>query len=148
MTPSFSDQEYRRLMMLAYLGEWMLNAIRKDPDPAYEDTLSKVFSFAKETSLESLVLFNETTGAWDPQEAFEEEAHTMIDQYDDKTFWEELTARLTERDMNLAHGERAVRSMRPEQRTRAASPIAKAYTQEFEEQGLDRLRVAEPHRKR
>jgi len=142
MTPTFSEQEYRRLMMLAYLGEWIVNAIRKDPDPAYEDTASKAFSFAQGTPLESLVAFDENAGNWIPAEAFEEEAHTLIDQYDDKTFWEELTARLTERDLIASHSERAVRGMRPEQRTRAASSIAKAYTKEFESHGLDRLKVS------
>ncbi len=141
MTPTFSDEEYRRLMMLTFLGEWMLNAIRKDPDPAYEDTASKIYSFAQGTHLEGLVAFDEEGESWVPSEAFENEAHAMIDQYDDKTFWEELTARMTERDLIKAHGERAVRGMRPEQRVRAASSIAKAYTREFEDQGLDRLRV-------
>ena|SRR5258708_6494888 len=143
MTPTFSDQEYRRVMLLTFLGEWMLNAIRKDPDPAYEDAASKVYSFSQGTTLESLAVFDEDADAWVPSEAFDEEAHTIIDQYDDKTFWEELTARMTERDLLETHGERAVGGMRPEQRVRAASPIAKAYTREFEEQGLDRLRVDE-----
>ena len=120
----------------------MLNAIRKDPDPDYEDTASKVYSFAQGTTLEALVGFDGESEAWSPSEAFEDEAHAIIDQYDDKTFWEELTARLTERDLVAARGDRAVRGMRPEQRARAASPIAKAYTKEFEDQGLDRLRVA------
>jgi len=130
-------------MMLALLGEWMVNAIRKDPDPAYEDTASKVYAFAKGTPLEALIGFDENSGNWIAGEAFENDAHALIDQYDDKTFWEELTARLTERDLIAARGERAVRGMRPDQRSRAASPIAKAYTKEFEEQGLDRLRVRE-----
>ncbi len=141
MTPTFSDDEYRRLMMLTFLGEWMLNAIRKDPDPAYLDTSSKIYSFAKGTPLESLVTFDDNDGSWSPTETFGNEAHALIDQYDDKTFWEELTARLTERDLIHSRGERAVNGMRPEQRTRAASSIAKAYTKEFESQGLDRLRV-------
>ena len=141
MTPTFSDAEYRRLMMLAYLGEWMLNAIRKDPDPAYLDTASKVYSFAKGTLLEELVTFDANDDSWNPSKPFEDEAHALIDQYDDKTFWEELTARLTERDLIASRGERAVRGMRPDQRTRAASAIAKVYTKEFEEQGLDRLKI-------
>jgi hypothetical protein len=143
MTPTFSEQEYRRMMMLTYLGEWMLNAIRKDPDPAYEDIAAKIYSFAQGTPLESLVRFDDHEGNWIPSEAFETDAHAMIDQYDDKTFWEELTARLTERDLMKAHGERAVRGMRSEQRVRAASPIAKAYTKEFEDRGLERLRITE-----
>jgi len=148
MTPTFSDQEYRRLMMLAYLGEWVVNAIRKESDPAFEDVSAKVFSFAQGTSLESLVRYDENAAAWIPSEAFETEAHALIDQYDDKTFWEELTARLTERDLTEKHGARALGAMRSEQRVRAASPIAKAYTKEFEDQGLDRLRVADSHSRR
>src|SRR5512140_1079704 len=49
MPPPFTDEEYRRIMMLTFLGEWMLNAIRKDPDPAYEDAASKVYSLARGT---------------------------------------------------------------------------------------------------
>jgi hypothetical protein len=143
MNPTFSEQDYRRVMLLAYLGEWVVNAIRKDPEPAYEDVVSKVFSFAQGTTLESLIAFDENSSQWIPATAFEEEAHTLIDQYDDKTFWEELTGRLTERDLIAAHGERALKGMRPDQRTRAASPIAKAYTKEFEEHGLDRIGVAD-----
>ncbi len=141
MTPTFSDAEYRRLMMLAYLGEWMINAIRKDPDSAYLDTASKVYSFAKGTPQEDLVAFDANDESWEVSKAFEDEAHAIIDQYDDKTFWEELTARMTERDLIASRGVRAVRGMRPVERTRAASAIAKSYTKEFEEKGLDRLKV-------
>ena len=143
MTPTFTDEEYRRLMMLTFLGEWLVNAIQKDPDPAYEDLLSKIYSFAKGTPSESLVVFDGDAENWAPSEAFEHDAHALIDQYDDITFWEELTARLTERDLIETHGERAVGGMRPDQRTRAAAPIAKAYTKEFEDTGLERLRVDE-----
>src|SRR5664279_707023 len=125
MTPTFSDQEYRRLMMFAYLGEWVVNAIRKEPDTAFEDAAAKVFSFAQGTSLEALARYDANGGNWIPSEAFEPEAHALIDQYDDKTFWEELTARLTERDLIETHGKRGLGGMRSEQRVRAASPIAK-----------------------
>jgi hypothetical protein len=141
MTPTFSDDEYHRLMMLTYLGEWVMNAIRKDPDPAYLDTASKVYSYAKGTPLEKLVTFDAGDESWGVSKILEDDAHAIIDQYDDKTFWEELTARMTERDLIASRGERAVRGMRPDQRARAASAIAKAYTKEFEEHGLERLKI-------
>jgi hypothetical protein len=143
ITMTFSETEYRRLLVLAYLGEWMVNAVRKDPDPMIEDAASKMYSFAKGTSVESMVHFERNRSAWAASEKLEAEAHPLIDEYDDKTFWEELTARLVERDLMARHGERAVRSMRPDQRVRASKPIAQAYTQEFETQGLDRIVVAE-----
>src|SRR5579864_812728 len=111
MTLTFSDEEYRKLMMMTFLGEWMINAVRKDPDPAYEDTVSKVYSFSQGTSLEALAAFDKNAESWIPSEALENEAHAMIDHYDDKTFWEELTARMIERDLIDRHGERAVRGM-------------------------------------
>ena len=141
MTLTLTDEEYSRLMMLSFMGEWMINAIRKDPDPEYEDVASKIYSFARGTPSEDQVVFDSDLGDWVPTEAFEENAQAMIDQYDDTTFWEELTARLTERDLVETHGERAVGGMRPDQREREISAIAKDYTREFEEQGLARLRI-------
>ncbi len=143
MNVTFTDEEYRRLMTLAYLGEWVVNAIKKEPDPAYENLAEKIFSLAKDTPLESLVQFDEEKLEWIPSEAFETDAHVIIDEYDDMTFWEELTGRLTERDLLAKHGERALGGMREDQRTRAASEIAKVYTKEFEEFGLDRLGFSE-----
>ena len=143
VTITLSAEQYRRLLVLTFLGEWMVNAIRKEPDPASEDAASKVYSFAKGTPVEALTAFDENRGDWKPSEKLGTEAHPLIDEYDDKTFWEELTARLVERDLIARHGERVLRSMRPDQRTRAAKPMAKAYTREFEERGLDRLFVAE-----
>jgi hypothetical protein len=144
MTPTFSDAEYRRLMLLTFLGEWMLNAIRKDPDPAYEDLASKVYSLADGTLMQDLVVLNENSGNWIASDAFENDAQAMIDQYDEIIFWEELTSRLTERDLISTYGENAVGSMRPQERVRAGVPIAKAYTREFENEGINRLRVQDP----
>ena len=143
MNLELSDVEYRRLMLMAFLGEWMLNAIRKDPDASMEDALSKLYSFARDTPMQELVAFDAEENAWIPTPAFEDEAHALIDQYDDTTFWEELTSRLAERDLIERHGERKVLGMRPAQREREVSAIAKDYTREFEEVGLDRLRIME-----
>ena len=143
VTLTLSEKDYRQLLLLTFLGEWMVNAIRKDPDPAVEDAASHLYSFTRGTPLEALAGFDGAHHLWLPSEKLELEAHALIDEYDDETFWEELTARLVERDLISQYGERAVKSMHPEQRSRAAKPIAQAYTHEFEERGLDRLFVSE-----
>lgn len=143
MTLTLKEEDYRRLMTLTYLGEWVVNATRKEPDAAYEAVMDKVYAGTQGTPLESLASYDDQGLIWNPIEAFEEEAHTMIDEYDDKTFWEELTGRLTERDLLEEHGERALGGMRPDQKERLASAIAKDYTKEFEEYGLDRLGFSE-----
>ncbi len=126
---------------MTMMGEWMVNAIRKESDPEYEDALSKILAACQGTSLQYLATFDDDSGLWIPSEVFEEEAQALIDEYDDKTFWEEITARLTERDLMQTLGESAVRSMHPDKRAREAERLAKAYTQEFETEGLDRLHV-------
>jgi hypothetical protein len=143
VTATFSEEDYSRLLMLSYLGEWMMNAIRKDPDPDYESVVAKAYSFAHGTGLEPLVNFNSLEGEWRASKSLDKDAQAFIDQYDEKTFWEELTMRLTERDLIVRNGERAYRGMRPDQRERAASSVAKGYTREFEDQGIDRLFISE-----
>lgn len=143
MNITLSETEYRHLMMLTYLGEWMVNAIRKEPDPLYEDTATKVYEAAQGTPAESLVAFDQTLQSWVPADAVDRDAQALIDEYDETTFWEELTARLTERDLIEARGEKAVKGMRPEVLKRETSAIAKDYTHEFETAGINRLRVAD-----
>jgi hypothetical protein len=141
VTLTLSENDYRRLLLLTRLGEWMVNAVRKEADPAFEDAASAVYAAAKGTPAEAFVGFDAGSGTWIPSEALEKDAQALIDQYDEVTFWEELTARMTERDLMASHGERTGRGLRPEARERAAKPIAKAYTREFETYGIDRLGV-------
>jgi len=143
MNLTLNENEYRRLMVMTLLGEWVINAIRKEPDLDYEETASKVYEQVKGTPMEELTAFDLNSNTFIPSEEFDEECQAMLDEYDEKTFWEELTGRLVERDLFASHGERAVRSMRPEQRTRIAADIAKAYTKVFEEEGLERLQITE-----
>jgi hypothetical protein len=143
ITITLSDKEYHRLLVLTYLGEWMVNAVRKEPDPAYQATASKVYSFTAGTELDVYTSYDRNEEDWGASDKLESDAHPIIDEYDDKTFWEELTARLVERDLMVQHGERGMRSMREDERIRASKPIAKAYSHEFEDRGLDRLIVKE-----
>ena len=141
MTLTLSDDHYRRILILTMLGEWMVNAIRKDPDPDFEAAVARLYAFARGTPAEGLVAYDDATETWTPSEASDDEVHTLIDEYDDKTFWEELTARLAERDLIKERGERAVSGMRPNERVRAVQAKAKRYADEFERVGVERLRL-------
>jgi hypothetical protein len=142
MTLTITEDEYRRLVVLTILGEWMMNATRKEPDAEYEEAAGRLYSFASGTLAESLVVHDPETGAWTPSEESDAEVHTFIDDYDDKTFWEDLTTRLAERDLLAQRGERAVSGMHPAERVRAIEAAAKKYVDEFEKNGLERLLLA------
>jgi len=143
MNLTLTEEEYQRLMVMTLMGEWVINAIRKEPNLDYESTASRVYAQAQGTAMESLVEYDQETHTWLPTEAFDENVQPMLDEYDEITFWEELTGRLVERDLFATHGERVVRSMRPEQRERAAAEIAKDYTKVFEVEGIERLHITE-----
>ena len=143
MTITLSDEQYRRLVVLTMLGEWMVNATQKEPDANYEYAASQLYSFAKGTPAEKLVSLDPETRMWVPSADSDEEIHALIDDYDDKMFWEDLTTRMAERDLLAERGERAVNGMRPAERVRMIQSYAKPYVDEFEERGLDRLVVAE-----
>jgi hypothetical protein len=142
MTLTFSEDQYRRLVILTMLGEWVVNATRKEPDPDFEFAASEFYASAKGTSAEALVAYDAEARGWIPSEESDEEVHAHIDEYDDKTFWEELTARLAERDLVAERGERNVNGMRPNERVRAVQSQAKKYADEFETNGIDRLGIA------
>jgi hypothetical protein len=143
MTITLSDDQYRRIVILTMLGEWMVNATRKEPDGDFEFAASQLYAFAKGTPAEPLVTYDEESTRWIPSDTSDDEVHTLIDDYDDKTFWEDLTTRMAERDLTAERGERAVNGMRPAERLRAIEAAAKKYVDEFEHHGLERLLISE-----
>ena len=46
----FNDEEMKQLMMLVFMGEWMMNAIQKEPDLAYEALAFKIFAQTQGTA--------------------------------------------------------------------------------------------------
>src|SRR4051812_12573609 len=108
MNITLSEEQYRRLVILTMLGEWMVNATRKEPDADFEFAASQLYTFAKGTAAEPLVTYDEESTQWMPSDASDDEVHTLIDDYDDKTFWEDLTTRMAERDLIKERGERSV----------------------------------------
>ena len=63
-----------------------------------------------------------------------------ISDYDDHTFWEELTERLAERDLAKRTGQR-VEDIDRDEDLLELKPLEDRYRHEFEEHGLDRLQI-------
>ena len=143
MTITLSDEQYRRVVILTMLGEWMVNATRQEPDSDFEVAASQLYSFAKGTHAEKLVSYDDEATQWVASAESDAEIHAFIDDYDDKTFWEDLTTRMAERDLVADRGERAVNGMRSGERVRAIQTYAKKYVDEFEKYGLERLVLLE-----
>ena len=131
MQIDLSTKEFRRLLDLVYIGNWVLNSTRgEDRFADYDNLESKLFGLCKGTPMQVLVEdWNNTTI---PSRAYEEGGiQEAIAYYEDNVFYQILAEELSRRDMGYAeinedNYDEVVRRM-------------EGYMGEFQRSGLDRL---------
>ncbi len=136
MQLDLTKKEFRRLLDLVYIGNWILNSTRVDDILTdYENLESKLFSLCAANGLSSLS--SEEYGIFYPSKAFEDGGiHEAISEYEDTVFFEILAEELVRRDMDYTPVDE---SNFPEMSERID-----AYISEFEEHGLENVRVDSP----
>ena len=83
MQIDLSKKEFRRLLDMVYIGNWILNSTRGDDRFAdYDDLESKLFALCREQGMDTLV-----------------ERYEAIMDYEDTVFYEILAEELARRDM-------------------------------------------------
>ena len=128
-----TGKQYRRLLDLVYIGNWVLNSTRGDDRISdYDQVESLVFSHCLDHGMAALVeLFN---GEIIPSRAFAEGGiHEAIMAYEDMTFFEILAEELALRDLDA---ERATAENYDEVMDRMEQ-----YMGEFEAHGTDHINV-------
>lgn len=95
MQIQLTSKEFRRLLDLVYIGNWVLNSTRgEDRFQDYDDLESKIFAL-------SPALSEPWNGTVIPSRAFAEGGiHEAIAFYEDNVFYEILAEELSRRDMN------------------------------------------------
>ena len=95
MLIDLTSKEYRRLLDLVYIGNWVLNSTRgNDRFQDYDDLESKIFSL-------SPALSEPWNGTVVPSKAYVEGGiHEAIALYEDNVFYEILAEELARRDMD------------------------------------------------
>lgn len=94
-----TTKEFRRLLDLVYIGNWVLNSIRGDERfRDYDHVESKLFGLCQGTGMQALVEKWEDEDV--PSRAFAEGGiHEAIAVYEDAVFYEILAEELSRRDM-------------------------------------------------
>ena len=100
MQIELSKQEFRNLLDLVYIGNWVLNSTRgADRFQIYDDLESKLFALCREQGMK--VLCQDWQGSVVPSKAYMEGGiHDAIGYYEDNVFYEILAEELSRRDMN------------------------------------------------
>ena len=100
MQIELTKKEFRRLLDLVYIGNWVLNSIRGDDRFAdYDQVESKLFSICREQGMD--ILSEMWDGQWVPSQAFADGGiHEAIACYEDAVFYQILAEELSRRDMD------------------------------------------------
>lgn len=129
----------KKLIELAYLGEWMINARHSD-DFQDEDATATLQTLLAASGAEGVEQDPETGEFYLDPEWVEKLYAQYVADYEDHVFWDELAERLAERDLAR---ERAVSIEEIDREDDAAAlrPLEDEYHQELEEYGVGRLEV-------
>lgn len=136
MNIELTDKEFRRLLDLIYIGNWILNSTRGDDRFEDYDLLQeRFFALAGKNGMKALV---ETyMGHYFPSKAYEEGGiHEAIADYEDAVFFDILAEELARRDM--------VEENRDQDDLVELKNRMNDYMDEFEKNGVDRLTVDQP----
>lgn len=131
MNIDLTEKEFRRLLDLVYIGNWILNSTRAtDRFEDYDIVQEKLFSQCARCGMDSLI--QRWRGHIFPSRAYENGGiHEAIADYEDAVFFDILAEELARRDLNyegLRENEELAQRM-------------DEYMDEFEKNGIDNLRV-------
>ena len=126
MNVEFSPMEFRRLLDLVYIGNWIMNSTRgSDRFADYDRLMSKLFALSPALSQQVGQVTIPST------EYMEGGIHEVISYYEDNVFFEILAEELARRDMNYP-------DITDENYDEISGRMDR-YMEEFEASGLERL---------
>lgn len=133
MNVELTEKEYRRLLDMVYIGNWILNSTRgEDRFEDYDLLQEKLFALAGKNGMK--VLVETYLGHYFPSKAFEEGGiHEAIADYEDAVFFDILAEELSRRDM-------MEENINPDDLNELQSRM-NDYMAEFEKNGIDRLTI-------
>ncbi len=146
MKIDITNEEFESLLVLLYVGTWIIRAHKTYEDPEtqkYDDLEQKIFAIAHKMGYDDLFYYEEKEKTYYPTEFFEEnsECHRFIDEYESEIFWEELIERLINRDFVNQEGIEAIQSMGLEERITKFSALEAIYNREFQQNGIENLKI-------
>jgi hypothetical protein len=144
MKIDITKKEYRQLLDMVEIAEWVLNSHSTGPSDQireYSGVYQKILSHAKDMGCENLITYDKTLDAYFATAEYEESEHMRyIEEFEDDVFWEELPHRLAVRDLVQQFGEKEYAEMEFEERVSKLLELEAIYNNELEENGIDNLR--------
>ena len=133
MNIELSEKEFRRLLDMVYIGNWILNSTRGDDRfEDYDILQEKLFALCPGHGMRSLV--EPWQGHIFPSRAYEDGGiHEAIVDYEDAVFYNILAEELARRDLGLENSD-------PEDFTQLQERMEE-YMDEFDKNGLNTINI-------
>ena len=138
--------EYLALLAVLEIADWVVNAYRSEEPPETAGIRAleqKVLALAEQFGCGELVEFDAQEKRWWIAREFEEtsDALQFVQEFENDTFWEQLTDRLVERDLKRQIGAAAHKRLDPEELDEKEDPYRTLYGEEFLTHGVERLEI-------
>lgn len=139
MKIDFTPKQYRQMLDLLYLGEWVANSAKDEENRIveYDELYQHVLSFAKGFGCDDIITYDESFEANIETMEYENAMQSHIAKYDEDVFWTELAERLAKRDVLEKLGNEAPN----EEVIGELFEIEEEYQKEFAENGLNHISV-------
>lgn len=142
ITLKFTEKQFQVLRKLVYLGNWMVESrddYSIDKFIVEEEVEQIIFSATTEKGICEL---NADDNIYFPTSEYEEKMQIIIDDYDEYTFWEELTYRLADRDTKIEVGKK-FKTLTPVEFIEYHHKYLEFYSDEFMNNELDNLKIVQ-----
>ena len=133
MNIELSDKEFRRLLDMVYIGNWILNSARgEDRFEDYDKLQEKLFALCSKNGMPTRA--THWMGHVFPSQAYEDGGiHEAIADYEDAVFYDILAEELARRDLGLVDSD-------PEDYGELTARMEE-YLSEFDKNGLDTISI-------
>lgn len=135
--------QFRALLKAVYLGEHMANGFRIGEERLQEfsEIRHTLLALAEKLGFNDLVEYDEELKDHFPTKEFDEAMDPFIEDFEEESFWEELSYRLAVRDLVREFGEKRLKKMSRLEYAHELFARQDKYAEEETTYGLDRLEI-------
>ncbi|MFP3981845.1 MAG: hypothetical protein ACLFUY_10645 [Desulfobacterales bacterium] len=146
MSSQFTKEEYRRLMDLAMIANWVLHVFETEENPEtrdYDQVIQKIYAGAEEMGLGELVTRDADTGACYPTPDYEEESEVMdlLEDFEDNLFWFGMAQRMALKTLVDEEGIETYDELFDETNAAKLKALEARFAEEFYENGLNNIKA-------
>jgi hypothetical protein len=144
MKINFTKSEFRALLDLIYLGDWVLTAHDVEPDTKksrHQEIVQKIYSYAKDFGFDNLIKHDHGRDSYSETLEFEEgDVREFLNDFEENNFWESLISNLAERDFHKEIGPDGLRKLSIEENFEIIGKHEENWADEFSKHGLENLK--------